>query len=213
MISKVKNIKFILALATIIVVISYISSQFIIIRNNSLLETTIGIIDGSISVNYDKITYNSKSTRDYYTGTHGDEITKFANEYCPGVKIYYYDATNTDGKIDTEGIISGLKWMKENGVKQVNISMSSNTYSDELTSYINDNKDEFQLFASYHNLEQSLDYPAMYDNVIGSSKRSKVIFKDIDVQYKSNNIILVSDGFKIYRGNSYLSLLTMLNSI
>ncbi len=36
-------------------------------------------------------------------------------------------------------------------------------------------------------------------------------YKTSDVVYKSNNIMVFNNGFHYYKGNSYLSIITMLN--
>lgn len=42
-------------------------------------------------------------------------MINFANKYYSNLKIYYYDASNENGSVDTNGIIAGLEWMKEKG--------------------------------------------------------------------------------------------------
>lgn len=87
--------------------------------------------------------------------------------------IYYFDSRTENDKITADSIISGLEWMKSNDVKYVNISLSSKKKSEELSNWISDNKDTISVYASYNNLTQSFDYPAMYDDVI-----NLIIFSD-----------------------------------
>ena len=55
------------------------------------------------------------------------------------------------------------------------------------------------------------DYPAMIDGTISSGFNEEVNYKTSDVVYKSNNIMVFNNGFHYYKGNSYLSIITMLN--
>lgn len=143
--------------------------------------------------------------------THGDEMVQFAKEYAPEIEIYYYNATSSDGKIHSENILSALEWMKENNIKYVNISLSSARYNRQIEEWINNNKDII-IYSSYNNLEQSADYPSMYDNVIASGIKNRIPKKDIDLIYKSNKIKLKHNLSKTYQGNSYLSIYSTINA-
>lgn len=55
------------------------------------------------------------------------------------------------------------------------------------------------------------DYPAQYSNVIGVGADYKINYKSIDVRCKTNKIILYRQGIHIYKGNSYLAPMTMIN--
>ncbi len=74
-----------------------------------------------------------------------------------------------------------------------------------------ENKDIITIYSSYNNKTNSLDYPSMYENVIGSGYKKEIEYKDIDMLYKSNRIIIIPK-FNLYSGTSYLSLFTMLNT-
>ncbi len=214
MIKLNKMVKFLLVLVTCIVVLSYIYNKFIVVKSISNSDKVIiGIIDGRLSKNYDNVLTNISNRVNSSIKTHGDELIVFANKYYTDLNIYYYDASNVNGVVDTKGIISGLEWMKQKGIRHINISMSSNKFSNKLQNYIENNQDELKVFASYHNLEQTLDYPAMYDNVIASGKKSRIIFKNNDIEYRSNNIVLISKDIKRYSGNSFLSIITMIHDI
>ncbi|MBM7615494.1 S8/S53 family peptidase [Alkaliphilus hydrothermalis] len=211
-----KATKIILVVVTCIVVLCYLSTKFTIIKsisNSNSEQVIIGIIDAQLSTGYDNVVTNSTGIINSQIKTHGDRLISFANKYCPSLKIYYYDATNDNGSVDTNGLLSGLKWMKNKGVKHINISMSSNIFSDDLQNFIEENDKDIKIYASYHNLEQTLDYPAMYKYVIASGKKSRIAFKANDIQYKSNNIVLLSNGIKKYSGNSFLSIMTTINDI
>ncbi len=139
----------------------------------------------------------------------GDHMIDFANICNSKKNIYYFDAS-INGEISTESIIEGLEWMIENSVSKVNLSLSSKIYSEQLNQWINDHKDDIEIYASYNNNINSYDYPAMYSNVVASGKKSPIKFKDIDYSYASSNIIYIGSGVKLYEGNSYLSVLTLI---
>ena len=169
----------------------------------------IGIIDGTLSNEYSCIKdVNIKGKND--KSAHGDEILKFI-EKISNVEVFYYNATSEKGIINTENILSGLEWLKDRGVSHINISLSSKLYSPEIAEWINKHK-EIKIYASYNNILQSADYPAMYESVIGSGINIEVMKDEKDVIYKSNKIIYIDD-FTRYEGNSFLSILTMLRDI
>ncbi len=113
---KNKMLKIILALITFIVVISFISSKFIIIKGYSNeKEIIFGIIDAQLTIDYGNIIVNNRKKINPDKKTHGDQLINFANKYYSNLKIYYYDASNENGSVDTNGIIAGLEWMKEKG--------------------------------------------------------------------------------------------------
>ena len=54
--------------------------------------------------------------------------------------------------------------------------------------------------------------PAMYDEVIASGEYNELtLFKEIDVKYRSQNIIGLTP-LKKYSGNSFLSLMSMFDN-
>lgn len=53
---------------------------------------------------------------------------------------------------------------------------------------------------------------AKYEFVYASGYDSRIVYKNIDLKYNSNRIILLADKIKYYKGTSYLSLLSMLNN-
>lgn len=166
-------------------------------------EIKFGIIDGSLTLNYDNIVIYNKSGGNSIK-THGDNILNFMHLYAPQYSMYYYNAEK-DGGISSYEILNGLNWMLENGVEYVSISLSSKYYSNELQQWITAHSDEITIFASYNNTINTLDYPAKYKNLKGVYSSTNVEAKSIDVFFRSNNIILISDGIHFYRGNSYLS--------
>lgn len=170
----------------------------------------VGIIDENLSNKLEKVYYHQKTMFDSNINTHGDNLIEFIFKCQQSVDLYYYDATNERGKIDTEQIIAGLEWMIEQSVEKVNISLSNKIKHDEIQKWIN-NHPQIEVFASYNNRYNSFDYPAMYDNVIGSGCGNQIKYKDIDKIYKSNTIFIISN-MKFYKGNSYLSVLSMLKN-
>lgn len=182
-------------------------------KNNSdtSAELSMGIIDGDLSIEHDNILNNVSMLKNGEM-QHGDQILSFLEKYNKDIKVVYYDA-EIDGKISTETLIAGLKWMLTHNIDNVCISLSSDFYSDTLESWINEHKNEITIYASYNNLYNSLDYPAQYTNVIGVGSDSKVIYKEKDIQCRTNNIILIDEKIHLYSGNSYLAPLQMIIDI
>lgn len=170
----------------------------------------VGIIDGELTavpMNIKKS--NIKGEIMGEDKTHGDYMLDFINSFTQnGLSIYYYNACDINGNISTESLIKALDWMVDNDVENVNISLSSKTYSKELDDWINEHEESIRIFASYNNLLNSRDYPAMYDAVIASGCDDSIGYKENDYLYKSN-IIITFPSCKKYQGNSYLSLITM----
>ena len=207
-----KTVKLIIAtiIATITTVL-IINSQFTI-TNKKNVDKSIGIIDGSYTKKYQNVVYNT-TPREELSETHGDSMIDFAKKLSDDVEIYYYDATNIEGKIDSNNIVLGLEYMKDNNINIVNISLSSKKYSSEIESWIKANP-EIKVYASYNNLANTFDYPAMYEDTIGVGKRnSNISYKKTDKVYFNNRIIILPNIFKVYEGNSYLSLYEILNNI
>ena len=86
-------------------------------------------------------------------------------------------------------------------------------HGDLLIEFLRDCGYNGQIYASYSNLKNSIDYPAMYQNVIGCGYAKGALNKAIDNMYKSNRIIVWNNGLAYYKGNSYLSLYTMLKKV
>ena len=52
----------------------------------------------------------------------------------------------------------------------------------------------------------------MYKSVIGSGKRNGITYKNIDKTYRNNNVLIISKkGLRLYKGNSFLSLISILD--
>ena len=103
--------------------------------------------------------------------------------------------------------------MKKNDVKYVNISLSSKKKCKKIQKWINNNK-EVKVYCCYNNKLNSIDYPAMCKNVIASGSLSKVKYKECDKKYRSQEIILLSwKKIEKFKGNSFLSLETILNDL
>lgn len=179
-----KNIITIMSVVILLYGLYYMSDSYNFIFNKIIVNDAIGIIDGNISKKNANITYSIKKKNKSIEPTHGDKLVKFLNSICDNPSIYYYDASNEDDDITTEGIINGLEWMVKNNVEKVNISLSSKEYSDELNNWISLHKDVIKIYASYNNLINSYDYPAMYDYVIASGSNKNIEYKDIDFNYK-----------------------------
>jgi len=189
----------------------YINSQYLLIKP---IDKTcaIGIIDSKLTKDYDNIICNKYNTGLETVLTHGDIMIGFAKKYCPNIKIYYFDATNENNKIDSKSIINGLEWMIKNQVKVVNLSLSSKVYNQDIVGWIDSHVNDITIFASYNNLQQTSDYPAMYTNITGSGVKNNIAKKNIDIIYHSNKIRFYNDFSRKYDGNSYLSVKTTIDN-
>lgn len=99
--------------------------------------------------------------------------------------------------------------MNDNGVESVSLSISSKYYSDDLEEWISKHADTIEIYGSYNNLENSNDYPAMYECVHGVGS-SNVCKKKNDVLYQTSNIIVLNKQICFFSGNSYLTPYTMI---
>lgn len=171
----------------------------------------IGIIDECLFNIPDNVEYHAIEMRKNTCKTHGDNLIEFLKKIGYHKRVFYFGAS-VDGKIGVENIVHGLEWMKKKGVTKVNISLSSKIYDKKLDEWISQNRD-IKVFASYNNLTNTAaDYPAMYKAVIGSGCDYRINYKCNDKKYRSNNIVILGNEVIIdkYIGNSYLSVLTMI---
>lgn len=143
--------------------------------------------------------------------THGDKLLDYILNRKFQQKIYYYDATDEQEQITSDTIISGLDWMVENNISNINISLSTKYYDTDISTWIKIHP-EIHVYCSYNNKDNSYDYPAMYEGVIGSGASKNIKYKAIDKQYYSNQMLIVNNGLHYYYGNSFLSLETMLTN-
>jgi hypothetical protein len=171
----------------------------------------VGIIDTSLSEKYNNIIYSQNIKYNNKEKTHGDELIAFIYQCQDKVDLFYFDASDDEGNIETKSIIKGLEWMVDNSVEKVNISLSTKTKDKDLESWIKNHK-EIIVYASYNNKINSYDYPAMYSKVYASGSDSRINYKNIDFKYRNNYIIILPNIFNVYHGNSYLSLLSMLKN-
>lgn len=208
---KKKFILFSLLFIPIFFLINLVNTNYLASEKVTLSDK-IGIIDGDISTIQENTIYNDDYVLFDSELTHGDNMIEFLNNICLEPQIYYYNASTEDNYITDQSIIAGLKWMLSNNISKVNISLSSKQYSKDLENWISQNKDSIQIYASYNNLLNSYDYPAMYDNVIASGSNKKIDFKDIDKYYRKSTI-LVFPKMNSYHGNSFLSMLTLVDDM
>ncbi len=172
-----------------------------------------GVIDGCIAGEYNNVIYEGNIQKSSQGVSHGDMLIEFIQSYNDELTIYYYNSEEK-GKIKSENIIQGLEWMCKHKVKYVSISLSSGYYSKELDEWISAHKGELTIYASYSNEISTIDYPAQYNGVIGIGSNSRIGYKDNDVCFRSNSLLLISsDGIRIYKGNSYLTPLYMLQNL
>ena len=172
-----------------------------------------GVIDGCITREYKEVVYEGNIQKNSQGLSHGDMLIEFIQSYNDGLTIFYYNSEE-EGKIKSENIIQGLEWMCKHNVKHVSISLSSRYYSKELDEWISAHKGELAIYASYSNEISTIDYPAQYSGVTGIGCNSKIGYKDNDVCFRSNSLLFISpNGIRIYKGNSYLTPLYMLQNL
>lgn len=165
----------------------------------------VGIIDGEYSCILKNANYNTKPKSNVEEPTHGDLMLQFLDVVSENLEVYYYDASLEEGKINTAGILDGLNYLKQKEVDIINMSISSKFYSSDIEKWLKENPN-IKVFASYNNLANSVDYPAMYESVYGTGKKVDIDYKSIDYTYFTNKIIVFPNIFKVYEGNSYMSL-------
>lgn len=211
-----KKIEIIIFLVVIVLMLGLkiLGGNFVIVQamgdDNENIDNTYGIIDGHLSKEHENVNFCGTISIDEKNISHGDLILEFITKYNKQICPYYYDAENNNGKIDSESIIEGLEWMLDNRVEYVSISLSSNYYSKKLDTWITKHSDDITIYASYNNIISSIDYPAQYDGVIGIGSDKRISYKENDVQFDSNCVLLISDRLYLYSGNSYLAPLYML---
>ena len=190
--------------------ILYVNYTYTIVtvQKSNQPEKLLGVIDGGLSHPHNNVV-NQVILSKKYDNQHGDMILYFIEKYDKKISIAYYNA-ESNNKITTKSIIEGLNWMLDNRISRVCISMSTSFYSEELQNWINEHSKAIEIYASYNNLENTLDYPAQYNNVIGMGVNSQANYKPSDIIYKSNKILLIGRGLHIYKGNSYLAPMQMI---
>lgn len=200
-----KKFLFIIISMLLIAVIVFISKiQFV----NKREFCTVAIIDGELA-NYEKgeVHLITKTNNRINTkmNSHGAKMIGFLERLCVDYEVYYYDASDNNGTVRTSLIELGISMLEEIPVANINISLSGMIFSTNLEETINNSIKK--IYASYNNELSSLDYPAMYEGVIGVGIKQNVNFKKEDVFYNSNRIIIKDKWNTIYSGNSYLSLI------
>lgn len=76
--------------------------------------------------------------------------------------------------------------------------------------FVSGTRKYIKVFCSYYKGINTYNYPAMLEGTISSGSNSEVNYKTNDVVYKTSNLIVINDGVHQYKGNSYLSIITML---
>lgn len=204
-----KKNKILILLIGVCIIVYLLNSYFTVINTKDCRDR-IGIIDTKLSKNYEGVIFSDNTRLNNFEKTHGDEMLSFLFKCQNNAELYYYDASSDEGVISTNSIIEALNWMANNSVSRVNLSLSNKIKHEELQSWILEHKN-IKVYASYNNKLNSYDYPAMYNNVYGSGSNTQINYKNIDFQYKNSNIIIFPNIFKLYKGNSYLSIISMLS--
>lgn len=200
-----KKASLLISLLLVIVIYTLLSRCIIIIPSSNTNDIKYGIIDLSLSNEYESIidtnvTYLSKKK------SHGDKIMLFW-QTITDKKVYYYSLGEN---ASSDKLIEGLSWMEEKKVDCICISLSGKVYSSEIETWIEEHKDNIKIYASYNNKKNTFDYPATYKNVVGVGVKGSFTPKSGDVEYMTSHIIVFSEGFRYYYGNSFLTPYTML---
>ena len=189
-------------------IIIYHEFNFVLFKTNFKVNS-IGIIDGYLSdKDYENLDYMSSIMEKEVT--HGDMLIDYLNSRNYKGTIAYYPAVDNKGTITSEKIIEALNWMNNNGIKLINISLSTKKYDEDLNTWLDENPD-VTVFCSYSNQDNTYDYPAMYTKVIASGTSNNILYKEKDVRYHSNLIIVWNKGFHFYNGDYFLSIETLLD--
>lgn len=206
---KKKNILLFTSMCIIAIVstVLWVITHYYIIVKQTSVNKTVGIIDGNRISDFSNVIYNGAKTGTQ-DGLHGDLLLSFIDLHYDGVNVFYYDAGGEDSFISAEEIIAGLEWMLLNDIREVNISLSSKEYSAELDNWISEHSSEIIVYASFNNLKNSYDYPAMLPGVVASGM-DPLEYKEGDIIYKKNRFIFLP-SFKKFEGNSFLSLVSMI---
>lgn len=197
--------------------LSYFVTRFMFLRPINK-EGIVGIIDEDLSMISEKkvqvYCYNKLEPNLENQSTHGDQLMDFVESFSPNINIYYFSAYDPiRGTITEEKILEGLIWMNENDVKNINISLSSKAYSENLETRLSD-FENMNIYCSYNNLANSLDYPASYNQVIGVGKINNSNKTTIKRAYSTNKILVINNfESKYFEGNSFLSLLTAIEEL
>ena len=197
----------VIVIAIIFIVLFVLLRSNLVVFVNSDSNIIIGIIDDSLTRSHPNVVMQNRPSSDTSQATsHGDEMLKFVFAYAPNVGIYYFDATNTEGVIDTEHMLEALEWMISNGVEVVVIPLSARYYSVALRDFIQANQNRLRIYASYDNRTQSFDYPAMYHYVVGVGQ-TRYSYKPNDIIFRTSRIWLLHRRPMYFHGNSYLAIL------
>jgi hypothetical protein len=209
MTKRKKGIVQVIVIIVIIVFANYVHSNYIIkIEKKNLNSRKYGIIDDALYSKRKDVIYLNSVYDEQESFSHGEELCDFIRDNYKNYSIFYYNA-EINGEINSKGILNGLDKLESMGVKRINISLSSKIYSDDIQNWVTNHAD-IAVYASYNNKMNSYDYPVMYDGVIASGVSGEVVdFKKNDVKYKTKKIISAF-SLKLYSGNSYLSLISML---
>jgi len=127
---------------------------------------------------------------------------------APKAQIYPLKILDDKGRSKVNKVIEALDWCIENNIDLINLSFSTNILNSELFEKINEVSDSgIIVVASYSNLNNTYDYPAMYNNVIGvKATKAKKIIVNNDIVYAYGNKVVTTNNNGEYiqvSGNSF----------
>lgn len=126
----------------------------------------------------------------------------------------YYEEVYQDGILYQISIdLNETKIVAKDGVNSTFILDHSTTEAENLETRLSD-FENMNIYCSYNNLANSLDYPASYNQVIGVGKINNSNKTTIKRAYSTNKILVINNfESKYFEGDSFLSLLTAIEEL
>ena len=187
----------------------------------------IAIIDSGVYANHNDFSINIKKGYNFIdndeimddSNGHGTQITGIIGSadnnkgvvgIAPMADIYPLKILDNNGRSKVDKVIEALDWCIKNNINIINLSFSINVNNSNLYEKINQVTElGIIVVASYSNLKNTYDYPAMYDNVIGvkgTNKEKVYVDNDIFYAYGEKIVTTNNDGEYIrVSGNSFAS--------
>lgn len=188
----------------------------------------VAVIDSGLNLNdpffsnYKIVNYSYKEDGFYYSNTysnnfHGAEVTKILLRESPDIEVISIQILKQNNHCSILELVEAIKFCIKIKVDIINMSLGISNLTDLNLKYLQDlcivaKKQGIVLFASDHNDEKKLSYPANFKEVIGIRTQSNL--KDFcSIDFLNNNLIF-SDAlfyipdknkYLIRKGNSYLT--------
>ena len=127
---------------------------------------------------------------------HGTMVAGGIHLVAPAARIMPLKAFGPDGQSYTSDIIRAVNYAIQNGAKVVNMSFSRPTSSPELKNVLNlaNSKGVVAIASAGNDAQQTIVYPAGYDNVIGVASTSNLDVRSWFSNYGSSLVSLAAPG-------------------